>query len=88
MATGKIQGSIRCRLVGGPLDGAHYGDLPDPGRTPSGAHLSIPLATPPETSIRAIYLCVSPGGPNDIWEFMYAKTVFPGLPVGTEVSFR
>lgn len=88
MAIGKIQGSIRCRLVGGPLDGAHYGDLPYPGKVPGGARLSIPLTAPPETSIRAVYQCVTPGGPKDVWEFALVKTVFPELPVGTEVSFR
>lgn len=43
MAEKKIRGSIRCTLTGGPLDGACYRDLPNPGDQPASARLSIPL---------------------------------------------
>lgn len=87
MAEKKIKGSIHCVLKGGPLDGAHYGDVPNPGDKPGIARLSIPLSQPAETSIRALYVCTSPGAPEDVWQFSYVKTVLPGLPVGTQASF-
>ncbi|MFP1602971.1 hypothetical protein ACLD0U_09815 [Microbacterium sp. 2216-1] len=87
MAERKITGSIRCCLSGGPLDGARYGDVPNPGHAVKGARLSIPLSQPAETAAHAVYICPAPGSPDDTWEFLYAKTVYPGLPVGTKASF-
>lgn len=87
MSEKKISGSIRCALSGGPLDGAQYGDVPNPGEAVNGARLSIPLSQPAETSVRAIYICNAPGTPDDVWNFAYAKLVYPGLPVGTQATF-
>lgn len=84
----KIRGSIPCRLSGGPLDGAMYGDLPDTGKPQTGARLSIPLSQPHEDAPRAIYVCPDPAEPGEPWTFHYYKTVYPGLPVGTEVRFK
>lgn len=87
MTEKKIRGSIRCSLSGGPLDGARYGDVPNPGHEVNGARMSIPLSQPAETSARAVYICESPGKTDEVWKFTYSKTVLPGLPVGTEASF-
>lgn len=82
-----IRGSIRIALSGGPLDGAQYGDLPDPGRPAKFACVSIPLSQPADTALRALYVCHAPGTPDDVWRFTFHKTVFPKLPVGTEANF-
>lgn len=92
MSEKKIRGSIQCALSGGPLsggplDGAHYGDVPNPGKAVGGARLSIPLSQPAETSIRAVYICSEPGSPDEVWNYTYAKLVYPGLPFGTEAAF-
>ncbi|WP_193597595.1 hypothetical protein [Microbacterium sp. YJN-G] len=87
MAEKKIRGSIRCTLTGGPLDGACYRDLPNPGDQPASARLSIPLSQPAEASVRALHVCEHPGAPDDVWQFSYVRTVFPELPVGTQASF-
>lgn len=87
MARG-IRGTIHCSLTGGPLDGMHYGDLPDPGPTVKTARLSIPLAQPAENSPRALYACSRPSTPDEVWAFEYIGTKLPDLPVGSKASFR
>jgi len=90
MTEKRIQGSIHCLLVGGPLDGARYGDVPDPGHSVERAKLTIPLSQPAETSSRAVYLCDRPRSPDEVWQFTYVSTVLPTLPVlpvGTQASF-
>lgn len=88
MTDKEIRGSIACRMSGGPLDGATYGDLPRPGEFTENARLSIPLAQPAESAPHAVYVCTRLGGPDDVWEFQYVKTIYPGLPVGTKVVFK
>ena len=82
-----IHGTVRCVLIGGPLDGARYGDVPDPGQTVTQAKLAIPLSQPAEKSPRAVYVCERPGSVDDVWQFTYLSTILPGLPIGTQASF-
>lgn len=83
----KIRGTIHCVLHGGPLDGARYGDAPDPRKEIGAARLSIPLSQPHEQAARAVYICPEPGERGEPWEFHFQKIELPGLPVGTSITF-
>lgn len=87
MSQHSIRGSIKVALIGGPLDGAQYGDLPDPGKPTASVRLSIPLSQPADTSVRAIYICTHTGSPAETWEFRFHRLSYPKFPTGTQVSF-
>lgn len=87
MSEKNIRGSIHCLLTGGPLDGAHYGDVPNPGHPVEKAKLTIPLSQPAEMAPQAVYVCIRPGAPDEVWCYDYVKTIPPVLPVGTQASF-
>lgn len=87
-----IKGTIPCQLIGGPLDGAKCGDLPDIGGPMTGAILSVPLSQPAEAAFHAVYVCTASQPVDGLWPFVYERTDPPAsvrlveAPTGTSMS--
>lgn len=72
-----IMGTIPGEMIGGPLDGAKYGDLPDIGERFTDCVLSCPLGQPADQHPMAIYICRGDAPVAGFWQFFYERTEFP-----------
>lgn len=72
-----IMGTIPGEMIGGPLDGAKYGDLPDVGEPFTDCVLSCPLGQPADQHLMAIYICRGEAPVAGFWQFFYERTEYP-----------
>ena len=72
-----IIGTIRGEMIGGPLDGAKYGDLPGIGEPFTDSVLSCPLGQPADQHPMAIYICRGEAPVAGFWQFFYERTEYP-----------
>lgn len=79
--SGEIEGTIPCELIGGPLDGAKYGDLPDLAGPLTHMTLSVPLGQPAGAHAAAIYMCLGEAPVAGLWQFFYERTEHPDANV-------